>query len=602
MKSVKRTIELLKINGREVILFEIVYRILTNIIFLSLLSRGAAFAVKMSGYSYLTAKNIGWFLMKPFTLPVLAGIALVGVLFILVEVCTLLAAFKASEQGKKMTVHQIFIIGLRQSARLLQKGKRFMIVMALLLVVLSNFDLIGRGILHVKPLNDIVKNVKQNTVLSYTLLCLTAAGALAMLPGIFSVHFCVLNKKTTKGAMVRSRQLVKKNWLAILFQFILLNLLILIFLKLVLYITTFITAFIIASFVDRSITLALFLTAFNWLEMANIIFGGIISVILNMAFLSGMYYYYREQADMRPELLISEEEYRLQSQRHRKTYLFIMLAIFGCFLIFTYDVVRNGIHYAAGVLVETQITAHRGSSKEAPENTLPAVELAIAQMADFIEIDVQETMDGVVILMHDSNFKRTCGINKAVWRTTYKEVRKLDAGSYMGEEYTGTSVPTLQEVLELCKDKIQLNIELKNNGHQEDLVRKTIELVQEYEMEKQCVFTSTSLSLLRQVKMLNEELKTGYIVSTTYGTFYDVEDVDFFSANSGLLNERNVSAIHEMGGEVHAWTVNSKTETERMKRIGVDNIITDYPVLVRELLYREEDTESFIEFINMVLK
>ena len=69
-----------------------------------------------------------------------------------------------------------------------------------------------------------------------------------------------------------------------------------------------------------------------------------------------------------------------------------------------------------------------------------------------------------------------------------------------------------------------------------------------------------------------------------------------------MLTEKNVEIIHQDGGEVHAWTVNSKLEIERMKRLKVDNIITDYPVLAREVLYREKDTENFIEFIKLVLK
>ena len=68
------------------------------------------------------------------------------------------------------------------------------------------------------------------------------------------------------------------------------------------------------------------------------------------------------------------------------------------------------------------------------------------------------------------------------------------------------------------------------------------------------------------------------------------------------MNEHNMALIHENGQEVHAWTVNSRAEMERLKFLGVDNIITDYPVLAREILYREEDTENFLEFLTEVLK
>ena len=129
-----------------------------------------------------------------------------------------------------------------------------------------------------------------------------------------------------------------------------------------------------------------------------------------------------------------------------------------------------------------------------------------------------------------------------------------------------------------------------------------MKLVKEYNMEKQCVFTSTNLVFLKKIKELNKELKTGYILSNAIGEFYKNDAVDFFSLNSALVNEHNMALIHENGQEVHAWTVNSRAEMERLKFLGVDNIITDYPVLAREILYREEDTENFLEFLTEVLK
>ena len=120
-------------------------------------------------------------------------------------------------------------------------------------------------------------------------------------------------------------------------------------------------------------------------------------------------------------------------------------------------------------------------------------------------------------------------------------------------------------------------------------------------MEEQCVFTSMSIPFLERVKELDEECKTGYILSTAYGDFSRNEKVDFFSISSSLLNEKNIAQIHETGREIHAWTVNTKAEAERLKYLDVDNIITDYPVMVREILYREKDTENFLEILLMVL-
>lgn len=92
-------------------------------------------------------------------------------------------------------------------------------------------------------------------------------------------------------------------------------------------------------------------------------------------------------------------------------------------LFFLFNLVRNGSAITDDILTEIQITAHRGSSKSAPENTMAAMELAVENMADFVEIDVQETADGVVVLGHDSTLKRVAGVNRTIGSYTLNDLR-----------------------------------------------------------------------------------------------------------------------------------------------------------------------------------
>ena len=94
-------------------------------------------------------------------------------------------------------------------------------------------------------------------------------------------------------------------------------------------------------------------------------------------------------------------------------------------------------------------------------------------------------------------------------------------------------------------------------------------------MEDQCVITSVKLGYLERVKEMAPELRTGYILAAAYGTYYDNEYIDFISIRSSFVGRKLVEAAHEKGKAVHVWTVNSKTEIEQMKLLGVDNIITD---------------------------
>ena len=152
------------------------------------------------------------------------------------------------------------------------------------------------------------------------------------------------------------------------------------------------------------------------------------------------------------------------------------------------------------------VTAHRGYSAAAPENTLPAFQLAIDQGCEWAELDVQMTRDGVVMVTHDTSLRRCTGRNENIYDLTYNEVRKLDAGRWFGQKYTGAKVPTLEEVLDLCKGKIQLNIEIKPNAATPELEAETIRIIREKGFAQDCTITSQSYETLCKVKELAPEI------------------------------------------------------------------------------------------------
>ena len=107
---------------------------------------------------------------------------------------------------------------------------------------------------------------------------------------------------------------------------------------------------------------------------------------------------------------------------------------------------------------------------------------------------------------------------------------------------------------------------------------------------------------MKRVKEENPDIRTGYIVPAAYGAYYRNDAVDVISIRSGFVSQRLVTLAHGEGKSVHAWTVNDKAELERMRVLAVDNVITDMPALAREILYREEGTESLLEYLRMLFK
>jgi len=256
---------------------------------------------------------------------------------------------------------------------------------------------------------------------------------------------------------------------------------------------------------------------------------------------------------------------------------------------------------AAGLLIERQlaglklgrdvlVTAHRGSAAHAPENTLSALYYAIEAGADMAEIDVQETADGVPVLLHDSDLLRVGGVADKIWEVRFDDLRTIDVGSHFSPAFAHEPVPTLEEALLVAGTRIGLNIELKLHGHEQRLIERTVALVRESGCRR-CIITSLSQQGLAQVRALAPEIPVGQVVTAAVGDPARL-DVDLLSINQSRVTRAVVRANRAAGLATHVWTVNELDEMNRMIDLGVDAIITDQPARLRGLLGTRADLDD----------
>ncbi len=234
---------------------------------------------------------------------------------------------------------------------------------------------------------------------------------------------------------------------------------------------------------------------------------------------------------------------------------------------------------------KTEITAHRGASGNFPENTLLAMKMAIERGADFSELDVQESSDGILVLYHDKNLKRTSGISGNLWEIPYDSLEKLEAGNWFDPSFRGEPIPKLIDVMNAVKGKMKLNIELKMNGHQKQLTEKVVQMVVENNFVSDCIITSFDLEAVDKVKRLNQDIKAGYILGRMPQD-KDIfnSDIDLLSVSGKMVNKYLIEKAHSHSLEVHVWTVNKKEDMITLIELGVDNIITDYPALLQDVI------------------
>jgi glycerophosphoryl diester phosphodiesterase len=234
----------------------------------------------------------------------------------------------------------------------------------------------------------------------------------------------------------------------------------------------------------------------------------------------------------------------------------------------------------------TLVIAHRGASAYAPENTLPAFELAVRQGADMLELDVQRSADGVLVVFHDDTTERWDGRRRLATACTLAELRALDIG--------GARVATLAEVCAFARERdVRLNVEIKGLG----IGALVAHMLRDERVEDLVLISSFEAGALREVAAASPRLPRAYLMGNdTYRPDVRLREAWPFAA----LRRLDVAAWHpsrdlplltwliprvrRAGYAVNVWTVDDVAAMRRLIALGVDGIITDVPDVLRGVL------------------
>jgi glycerophosphoryl diester phosphodiesterase len=243
-----------------------------------------------------------------------------------------------------------------------------------------------------------------------------------------------------------------------------------------------------------------------------------------------------------------------------------------------------------GIQVEDQvrIVAHRGAAGKAPENTLASVRQAIEDGADWVEIDVQETRDGEVVVVHDSDFMKLAGVDLKVWDASLDQLAAIDVGAWFGPAFRGERVPTLGQVLELARGKVGVVIELKYYGHDQQLEQRVVDRVEAAGMASDVVIMSLDYAAIQKIRALRPDWTIGLLSAKVIGDLTRL-DADFFAVNQGMASASLVRQAQALGKQVYVWTLNDPVSMWRMMSLGVAGVITDEPALARAVLEKRAE-------------
>jgi len=310
---------------------------------------------------------------------------------------------------------------------------------------------------------------------------------------------------------------------------------------------------------------------------------------INIIFLTRLYYQAKTKKnyELKDQLVPYESKLfrKLDHKRRnifkkRKNIIIVLVIIYfiGAFLFSSY-VNDNIINIGRNVLV----AAHRGDPINAPENSLSSIRESLKQEVDFVEIDVQVTKNGVVVLNHDANLMRVAGAPHRVLDLTYEEISKLDIGTRFSDEFAGERIPTLEEAIAEVRDKAKLIVEIKPYGDSKYLAQRVVEVIENNNMVEDCYIQSFEYSILEEVRRINKDIKIGQIMYFALGNLSTI-DVDFYAIETRILSSNFIKNARKLDREVWVWTVNEKEIIKEVLKYDIDGIITDYVERVQEII------------------
>jgi len=569
------SLRLFKASAKSLLLFEAVYKAALICIVMPMEFGLLDLALHVRGLTYLCETDLASFLLFPATWAFALVMALLLAFYSLLEICGLIALLHGGRCGQRLRMRDGFLLGARRAIAVVRRGNRGLIFYVLLLIPFTNVTLVSNAVTSIHLPEFIGDYIEANLPLAAAYAALFVFLCIVAFRLTFSLHAYLLRGGTFHEGAAESRHLLgHRRWWYFLWRFTVWTLLV----TVVAMLMTLVVYIVLDLLLLKGSDPHLGATIMGVFDMVFEVVIACLATPLVYAFLTCMYYRLCDDAgiDVPPAL-------ELPVWKHR--WAVNIAGVLGAFVLADIAMMLGTSHIvadASGVakaLTEGSgactVTAHRGGSFTAPENTLPAFEYAIDHGADWVELDVQQTRDGVLVVMHDSNLKRTCGIDEDIWNVDWDDIKDLDSGSFFSPDASGTRICTLEEALQTCRGRIHMNIEVKPDGHGTDLERKTVDLIERYDMADQVAVASISYDSLVKVKAYDPSITTMYDMLLAYGDIGDIPDVDIYSVDEAFVTPALVKDVHDDDRQLFAWTVNDEDNMVRMYLYGVDSLVTD---------------------------
>ena len=573
----------------NVLTFQLAYKLLAAIVFVPLFGIIFNKLLYFGGYANATNDELLAFLKTPYGILAIVILSLLALFLIFTEFAVLIIISYFAHKRQKVKLRPILYKTVTYLPTLFTYCLPGFILYAVVLLPLLNMGYETALIPQIQIPNFITGELFKTTMGQVGYYTFFAVVAYLNLRWIFVLPIVVLEQKPFRVAARKSATLVKESFFKVLFFlvgfFISIGIVYVMFLGMYL-----LCLWGVYEFTNPKGTFALLAESTISVFLTSTLY--LFSFIVTPFYIMAITRLYLQKVPVEDVLLEEGLDYSKTKadkcffQKHR--WKFIGVYIVG--IITAGMVVAFIVTFISNSYKEPIIMAHRGYISKGVENTKEAVQGAIDAKADYAEIDVLQTKDGELAVIHDLKLKRLANANVHVSDLTMAELRQLP----LSQDGLSGQISTLDEIIKLANGKIKLNIEVKLHGGEKDFVNKVLKTIKDNEFEKQCVIQTLHYPLIKEFKRANPDIKVGYILYASRANLKNVK-ADFYVAEEYMLNKKLVKEARKLNKPIYVWTVNDMESLKGYYKLNVDGIITDYPESAREtikMLKEQEEEES----------
>ncbi|MFJ8356214.1 glycerophosphoryl diester phosphodiesterase membrane domain-containing protein [Bacillus paramycoides] len=575
----------------NVLTFQLVYKLLAAIVFIPLFGIIFNKLLYFGGYANATNDELLAFLKTPYGILAIVILSLLALFLIFTEFAVLIIISYFAHKRQKVKLRPILYKTVTYLPTLFTYCLPGFILYAVVLLPLLNMGYETALIPQIQIPNFITGELFKTTMGQVGYYTFFAVVAYLNLRWIFVLPIVVLEQKPFRMAARKSATLVKESFFKVLFF------LVGFFISIGIVSVVFWGIYLLClwgfyEFTNPKGTFALLAESTMSVFLTSTLY--LFSFIVTPFYIMAITRLYLQKVPVEDVLLEEGLDYSKSKadkcffQKHR--WKFIGVYIVG--IIIAGMVVAFIVTFISNSYKEPIIMAHRGYISKGVENTKEAVQGAIDAKADYAEIDVLQTKDGELAVIHDLKLKRLANANVHVSDLTMDELRQLT----LSQDGFSGQISTLDEIIKLAKGKIKLNIEVKLHGGEKDFVNKVLKTIKDNDFEKQCVIQTLHYPLIKEFKRANPDIKVGYILYASRANLKNVK-ADFYVAEEYMLNKKLVKEARKLNKPIYVWTVNDMESLKAYYKLNVDGIITDYPEDAREtikMLKEQEAEESDI--------